>query len=102
MFSLNELAGISNKKSKRAKHLLLMLHYVYLAFVMPPLAARILDEMVERVYQQLSHAVQTGSALDVGWLYVQPDSCRVILDRLDWWRTDGKTAVDFEDMIPYL
>ncbi|KAF9055350.1 hypothetical protein BDZ89DRAFT_1055943 [Hymenopellis radicata] len=103
LFSLKELATFKDpESSKRAKHLLVMLHYVFWASLMPPLAGRILDEMVERVSDQVSAAVANDKPLDIGWLYIEPHSCKQILQSLKWWRTDGKTAVTYEKMIPIL
>ncbi|KAF9055371.1 hypothetical protein BDZ89DRAFT_1055971 [Hymenopellis radicata] len=100
MFALQELATLQDTGTPRAKHLLVMLHYVYWASVMPPLAARILDEFLHRVHEQVSKAAKAGSALDLDWLYVEPNSCEKICERLEWWLSDkARTAVPFNEML---
>ncbi|KAF9055355.1 hypothetical protein BDZ89DRAFT_1055951 [Hymenopellis radicata] len=97
--ALNELSLLENPNAPRARHLLVMLHYVYLATVMPPLAVRILAELTERVDKLLSLAVKRGIPLNLGWLHVAADSCVGILNTVKWWLTTGKTVVTYADML---
>jgi hypothetical protein len=100
LFALKELAGIKDPSKTRAKQLLVMLHYVFWAAVMPPFAAMILDELVGKVYKELSAAEKANKPLDLGWLHVEPVSVNKILRTLTWWRAEGKTAVDFRSALP--
>jgi hypothetical protein len=67
---------------------------------MPPFASQVLDEFVDRVYEQVQSAVSGSAPLDLGWLYVEPDSCTQILASLKWWREEGKTRLTFDEMLP--
>ena len=76
-----------------------MLHFLYWGTVVPPLARRIMDEVLDRVHKQLRIAQDRDAALDLGWLYVEPKTGRALLERLEWWQNDGKTALPFHAMI---
>ncbi|KAJ7597888.1 hypothetical protein C8J56DRAFT_1159677 [Mycena floridula] len=100
MFTLEELSTFQNFSSGRPRQLLVMLHYVYWAAVMPPYTAKTLDKMIEVVCDEVEAAVNQSTPMDLGWVYVELKSCKAILESLRWWRTSGKKALEFDEILP--
>ncbi|KAJ7586341.1 hypothetical protein C8J56DRAFT_103668 [Mycena floridula] len=97
--SPEELSAIETAASERTKEILLMLNYLFWAQVMPPLAARVLDEILFKVRDKVLSVISNSVALDMGWLYVEADYCQSILESLEWWCNEGKTIASFEQAV---
>lgn len=77
-----------------------MLHYLYWGSVMPPSAYTTMVSVTHKVSTAVSQALDANSALDLGWLHVEPKTLRGIAPRLRWWLEHGSTAVDVRNMFP--
>lgn len=91
---LSKTPGDPKAKSAdpRALELLLMLHYTYWGTTMPPAAAKVLDEIVQEVHGSVSDASKTGTALNLGWIYSEPETVKAMEPTLKWWMGAGKTV----------
>ncbi|KAJ7578709.1 hypothetical protein C8J56DRAFT_968871 [Mycena floridula] len=100
LFALQEISTFDNHSTGRSKELLVMLHYLFWAGIMPPFARRALDETVETVYTELLGVTSKSEPLDLSWLYIDLSTCQRIRTSLQWWRTEGKTALSYDSMLP--
>lgn len=100
LIALSALEELSRQPStsRRGQDLLTLLHYLFWGAVMPPLARRVMDGLLDRVYAQLEEAQAKNAAMDLGWLYIEPITGKAMLERLAWWKGPGRDALSFETM----
>lgn len=91
---LSQTPGDQRSKSTdpRALELLLMLHYTFWGTTMPPAAVKTLDAIVEEVYDIVSKAAKASEALNLAWIYIEPETVKAMEPSLKWWTTEGKSV----------
>lgn len=102
LFALEELSHVDISKHKTdpsALNLLVMLHYLYWGTVMPPSAHDTMMAMMQTVSDALEAAEVKGAPLDRAWMYMGAQSVKPVLEKLQWWLGEGKTALPFSQML---
>ena len=103
LFSLHELSTIPSEEHKthhRARELLVMLHYLYWATVMPPCAHATMVAMMEHVCDTLKPCTQGDiKPLDLSWLHIPEMSIEPLLHDIKWWLAEGLNYAPLSSMI---
>lgn len=83
---------MAKSKVPRALDILLMLHYTFWGTTMPPAAAKVLDRIVEKAHNVIAKAAKADEALNLDWIYIEPETVKAMEPSLKWWTTAGRTV----------